>query len=68
MTKIKTFLSGNRMQSLYWRTGMMILAVIISSVLDNLELFAEILNPATITFLGLILGEVSKALNKTLKK
>ena len=67
MNAINTFLSGNRMKSLYWRTGMMIVAVIISSLLANLDIFAEILSPAVITFLGLILGEVSKYINKALQ-
>ena len=67
MEKIKTFLTGNRMKSLYWRTGMMVLAVIVSSLASSIDIFSEIFSPATIVFLGLILGEISKAINKTLQ-
>ena len=67
MNKIKTFLGGNRMKSFYWRTGMMIVAVLVSSLLASLDIFAEFLSPAVVTFIGLMLGEVSKAINTALK-
>jgi len=67
MDKIKAFLIGNRMKSLYWRTGMMILAVIVSSLLASLDLFAEVFSPVVITMLGLVLGEISKYINKALQ-
>jgi hypothetical protein len=56
-------LTSNRFKSFYWRTGMMIIAVIVAQLGSNLDLIAPYVNPATITVLGLILGEVSKYLN-----
>ena len=67
MTKIKTFLSGNRMQSLYWRTGMMVLGAVVASLLSNIEVFEAIFSPGVVVLFGLILGEISKAINKSLQ-
>ena len=53
-----------RLKSFGWRAGMMILSVLIAFVLDNLKVLN--LSPAIIGILGLILGEVSKILNKNL--
>ena len=50
-----------RLQSLTWRIGMMILAVVVSFALDNINLLD--LNPQLTILLGLVLGEVSKWLN-----
>ena len=63
MKTIVSILTSNRFKSFYWRTGMMIIAVIVAQLGSNLDLVAPYVNPATITVLGLILGEVSKALN-----
>ena len=67
LKKIKEVFTSNRMKSLYWRTGMMILAVILGNFLSNIDVLASVLSPASITLLGLILGEVSKAINNSLK-
>ena len=67
MIKIQSFLKSNRVKSFLWRTGMMILAVIASQVTEALPLLADYTNPTTITVLGLVLGEVSKALNSKAK-
>ena len=42
---------------------MMVLAIIVGNLLSNIDVFAPVLGATGITFLGLILGEVSKALN-----
>ena len=68
MDKIKIILKGNRMKSLYWRTGMMILAVLVGALLSGIELLAPVLSPAVIMMLGLVLGEISKALNKMISE
>ena len=63
LKKMKTILTSNRMKSLYWRTSMMVLAVVVGNLLSNIDMFAPVLGATGITMLGLILGEVSKALN-----
>jgi len=65
-TGLKDLLISTRMKSLYWRTSMMVLSVIIGSLLSNLDILAPYVSAASITMLGLILGEVSKALNNHL--
>jgi len=67
LTQLKGLLTNNRMKSLYWRTGMMILSILVGSVLDNLDILAGIISPASIMMLGLILGEISKAINNSVK-
>lgn len=59
-------LTNNRFKSFYWRTGMMVLAVI----LQQLTLFTAglELSPTTTVLIGLILGEISKSINKTIKE
>lgn len=54
-----------RLKSFAWRTGMMVLAFGAAFALENLHLLD--LNPAMVTLLGLVLGEVSKFLNKEIK-
>ena len=55
------------MKSLYWRTGMMILGAIVASLLSNIAVFEAIFSPGIIVLFGLILGEISKAINKALQ-
>lgn len=52
-----------RFKSFYWRTAMMVVAVIVAQLATNLSLLEPYVNPGTIGVLGLILGEVSKKLN-----
>lgn len=66
MTKIKEIALSNRMKSLYWRSGMMILAGFISALTDALSGFQ--LSPQVTIFCGLILGEISKAINSAVKE
>jgi len=68
MKRLKKVLVSNRMKSLYWRTGMMFLALVVAGLLDNLDIFAGVFSPAVITMLGLVLGEVSKGLNNLISK
>jgi len=68
MNKLKEVLVSNRMKSLYWRTGMMFVALVVAGLLDNLDIFAGVFSPAVITMLGLVLGEVSKGLNNLISK
>lgn len=62
------FLKSNRVKSLYWRTGMMILALVIGQIATNIDILSPLISPATVTLLGLILGEVSKAINSSISK
>jgi hypothetical protein len=52
----------NRLKSFVWRLGMMLLAVVVDFTLKNLT--ALDLGANTTVVLGLLLGEVSKYLNK----
>ena len=54
-----------RFKSFAWRTGMMILAFGAAVAMDNIHLLE--LNPTIVAVLGLVLGEVSKFLNKEAK-
>lgn len=47
-----------RFESFVWRAGMMVLALLVDWVLDNLGLFN--LSPQVVVVFGLVLGEVSK--------
>ncbi len=55
------FVFMKRVKSFFWRAGMMTLAFFLAYVSENLG--ALELDPAVTTVLGLVLGEVSKALN-----
>lgn len=54
----------NRIKSLLWRTGGMIVAVIVGQFSANIDILAPFVNPEVIVVLGLVLGEVTKYLNK----
>jgi len=62
---IKTFFQNNRVKSFLWRTGMMILAVIIQQVISLVSTLQ--LDPTVTVVLGLILGEISKSINSYLQ-
>jgi len=51
-----------RIKSLGWRVGAMTLAFFVATLSDNLGMLE--LNPTATMFLGLVLGELSKYLNK----
>jgi hypothetical protein len=62
---LKTFFQNNRVKSFLWRTGMMILAVIVQ---QSIALVSSLQLDATVTvILGLLLGECSKAINSYLQ-
>lgn len=61
---LKELFNDSRFKSLLWRTGMMALAFLVTAVSNNLtslQLSAEMT-----VFVGLILGEISKAINNYL--
>ena len=64
---MKNIFENKRVKSFLWRTGMMIVAVIVSQITEALPLLSEMTNPMTITVAGLILGEISKYLNTATK-
>jgi hypothetical protein len=64
--KIVQVLISNRFKSFYWRTGMMVLASALAFFADNIALFE--FNATVTVVLGLVLGEVSKAVNNELSK
>lgn len=53
-----------RLSSFLWRTGMMVLAAVVTFIMDNLGMLQ--FDPFVVTILGLVLGEVSKAINTQL--
>lgn len=61
---IKYMLLSTRMKSFYWRTGMMILAVVIDQLIMLVSSVG--LSPQAVVVLGLILGEISKGINNAL--
>lgn len=61
--RIKIVLTSSRFKSFYWRTSMMVLAVLIGQLISFIPTLQ--LNETATVILGLILGEISKALNKS---
>ena len=61
MKKIITVLTSSRFKSFYWRTGMMSVAGFITLVANSVGDFG-ITGQYAVLF-GLILGEISKAIN-----
>jgi len=51
-----------RLKSLAWRTGGMVAVVLLGFLIDNET--ALNVNPYVVTFAGLIMGEITKQLNK----
>lgn len=61
MNNFLELLSSNRMKSLYWRSSMMVIAGVLTTVIDN---GAELNLPSWVAIvLGLVAGEISKHLN-----
>lgn len=65
MEKITDLLLSPRFKSFYWRTGAMALAGFLAIVADSLDVLS--LSPAMIGIVGLVLGEITKALNNAAK-
>jgi tetrahydromethanopterin S-methyltransferase subunit C len=55
-----------RLASFAWRTGGMVLAYALAAIAENLSIF-ELPVWAT-TVIGLVIGEITKAINNRLKK
>ena len=63
MQKIKDFLTGDRMKSLYWRVGGVVVVGVLG-VLVEPEVATSLNLPTVVTLmLGLVLNEVTKFLN-----
>ena len=58
---MKELLNSNRLKSLLWRTGMMALAGALAFLAENLGVLD--LSVELTVLVGLILGEISKAIN-----
>ena len=54
-----------RLKSLAWRAGMMLAGLIVAFLIDNLGAFN--LPPTVGMVIGLVLGELSKTINKNLQ-
>ncbi|MFA5300669.1 MAG: hypothetical protein WC389_20975 [Lutibacter sp.] len=54
----------SRLKSLGWRVLMMGLAIVVAFLIDNLNVVN--LPPTVIAVIGLVLGEISKQINKNL--
>lgn len=61
MEKILNVLLSSRFKSFYWRAGVMIVTGFVALLAESVELFE--LGPQMTVFLGLALGELTKALN-----
>ena len=55
-----------RLKSLAWRAGMMLAALVVGFLIENLSSLN--LSPTIVGILGLILGELSKTINKNLQE
>lgn len=65
MKTIALSLFSNRAKSFFWRTGMMALALIVDEIAVNIGLFDL---PILATgILGLVFGEISKAINNSIR-
>jgi hypothetical protein len=62
MTKKNKEILVKRLKSFAWRTGMLVVAIAIDFTLENIGLLE--LPPLTVAVIGLVLGEVSKYLNR----
>jgi hypothetical protein len=58
---IVSFLTSNRLKSLYWRAGAMIVVGVINAILENLAGWG--VTGQVQVILGLVLGEITKAIN-----
>lgn len=65
---MKNILLSSRFKSFYWRLSMLALAAVIGGILNNIDMFSQYISPTFVGILGLILGEVSKAINNILSQ
>lgn len=64
MKEVNKELLTNRFKSFLWRSGMMVLALLLNTITASLSDFN--LSPEVVVVLGLVLGEISKAINQKL--
>ena len=57
---------STRFKSFYWRVGMMVLAAFLNAVSSNIGLLQ--IGGQWVVVIGLVLGEISKAVNNALSK
>ena len=62
LTKENKVILANRSMSFVWRLGGMVAAMLLNFTADNLGLFD--LSPMTVTVIGLVIGEITKYLNR----
>ena len=63
MENILKMFTSNRFKSFYWRTGMMAVAGLLGLIAQNIGTLE--MSPQITVILGLVLGEISKALAKS---
>lgn len=63
---INQLVNNKRLKSLLWRISMMGLAFLIQAIINNLT--ALQLSPEVTLFAGLVLGEISKAINNAIEE
>lgn len=64
MKEVNKEIITNRFKSFAWRAGMMVLALLLNTITASLSDFN--LSPEVVVVLGLVLGEISKAINQKL--
>lgn len=64
MQNLISFFQSSRVKSFLWRSGMMIVAYACATIAGNLGMLN--LGVTEVTVIGLVLGEVSKAINNSL--
>lgn len=64
MKEVNKEIITNRFKSFAWRSGMMVLALLLNTITASLSDFN--LSPEVVVVLGLVLGEISKAINQKL--
>jgi len=58
---MKDFFSSSRFKSFCWRAGAMMIVALLNAILESSLAFG--LSTEMVVFLGLVLGEITKALN-----
>lgn len=66
LNQVKEVVLSSRFKSFYWRTGMMVVALIVNQAQKFIT--TTDINPQYVVILGLIFGEVSKEINNRLTK
>lgn len=64
MNKLQEFVGSNRVKSLLWRSGAMLAVGLLNLAMENLGGWG--LSGQWLVFAGLVLGELTKALNNFL--